>query len=78
MAARCILSSWQTITTSCRTSPATASFFVFGVSDVDLTAAGSSFTPQQFVPEPAPLALLGLGLSGMAVARKRKQSDRRA
>ncbi|MGZ5091694.1 MAG: esterase-like activity of phytase family protein [Burkholderiales bacterium] len=53
-------------------------FFVFGVSDVDLTAAGSSFTPQQFVPEPAPLALLGLGLSGMAVARKRKQSDRRA
>jgi hypothetical protein len=47
-------------------------FFVFGVSDADLTAAGASFTPQQFVPEPATLALFGLGLFGIAVTRKRR------
>jgi hypothetical protein len=48
-------------------------FFVFGVSDADLEATGATFTPQQFVTEPATFALLALGLFGIAVTRKRKQ-----
>jgi hypothetical protein len=36
---------------------------------------GASFTPQQFVPEPATLAMFGLGLFGIAITRKRKHSD---
>jgi hypothetical protein len=50
-------------------------FFVFGVSDADFSKVDASFTPQQFIPEPATLALFGLGLFGIAMTRKEKQSD---
>jgi hypothetical protein len=47
----------------------------FGASlDITYTACGGGGTPPGEVPEPASLAIVGLGLAGMAALRRRKHS----
>lgn len=50
----------------------TFSFRLVSNGEADLWAQISNFTVERTVPSPAPLALLGLGLIGMAYARRRQ------